>query len=131
MAASLPVDPQRAAPFSQSDLVRGRDRDLCCDGAGRWKTPYSRFQAGGSVTRRGRGPHDLTQVLFETAAHWRGVSWQQEYHSKRIRDQRSGLTRRLDGGYIQIGSFLNGGGAVGPRHSSLRVACRLLIRITV
>ena len=76
------------------------------------------------------GPHDLTQVLFETAAHWRGVSWQQEYHSKRIWDQRSGLTRRLDGGYIQM-SFSTSGGAVGPQHSSLQVACRLLIRITV
>ena len=97
-------------PFSQSDLVR-RERPLTSialavvDG----ETPYSRFSSagGGALPDVADDPHDLTQVLFETAAHWRGVSWQQEYHSKRIRDQRSGLTRRLDGGYIQIGSFLN------------------------
>ena len=68
-------------PFSQSDLQR-RERLLTSvavavvDG----RTPYSRFSSDGGDQLPGitTEDNDLTQLLFETAAHWRGVSWQQE-----------------------------------------------------
>tara|TARA_E500000178_G_scaffold285823_1_gene287452 strand:+ start:110 stop:346 length:237 start_codon:yes stop_codon:yes gene_type:complete len=37
----------------------------------------------------------------------RGVSWQQELHSERVRDRTSGVSRKIRGGYIQLGSFVN------------------------
>jgi hypothetical protein len=37
----------------------------------------------------------------------RGISWEQELHYKRIRDQQTGAVTRLVGGYAQVGSFLN------------------------
>ena len=97
-------------PFSQSDLKR-RERLLTSvafavvDG----RTPYSRFSSAGGDQLPGitTEDNDLTQLLFETAAHWRGISWQQELHSKRVRDRRSGASQKMHGGYIQLGTFVN------------------------
>ena len=115
-------------PFSQSDLQR-RERLLTSvavavvDG----RTPYSRFSSDGGDQLPGitTEDNDLTQLLFETAAHWRGVSWQQELHSKRVRDRTSGQSRKMRGGYIQLGSFVNEWWQAWPRQ--LELAGRLSI----
>ena len=115
-------------PFSQSDLKR-REQLLTSvavavvDG----RTPYSRFSSDGGDQLPGitTEDNDLTQLLFETAAHWRGVSWQQELHSKRVRDRASGQSRKMRGGYIQLGSFVNEWWQAWPRQ--LEVAGRLSI----
>ena len=115
-------------PFSQSDLKR-RERLLTSvafaviDG----RTPYSRFSSDGGDQLPGitTEDNDLTQLLFETAAHWRGISWQQELHSKRVRDRITGQSRNMRGGYIQLGSFINEWWQAWPRQ--LEVAGRLSI----
>ena len=73
------------------------------------RTPYSRFSSdgGGQLPGLTTEDNDLTQLLLETAAHWRGVSWQQELHRKRVRDRASGASREMHGGYIQLGTFVN------------------------
>ena len=43
--------------------------------------------------------------MFETAWQHRGLSWQQEFHLKRVNDRASGRTVRLEGGYAQAGVF--------------------------
>ena len=109
-------------PFSQSDLQR-RERLLTSvavavvDG----RTPYSRFSSDGGDQLPGIATedNDLTQLLFETAAHWRGVSWQQELHNKRVRDRTSGGSRKMRGGYIQLGSFVNEWWRLWPRQLEL------------
>jgi len=115
-------------PFSQSDLKR-RERPLTSvavaviDG----RTPYSRFSSDGGDQLPGitTEDNDLTQLLFETAAHWRGISWQQELHSKRVRDRITGQSRKMRGGYVQLGSFINEWWQVWPK--ALEVAVRLSI----
>jgi phosphate-selective porin len=115
-------------PFSQSDLQR-RERLLTSvavavvDG----RTPYSRFSSDGGDQLPGitTEDNDLTQLLFETAAHWRGVSWQQELHNKRVRDRSTGQSRKMRGGYIQLGSFVNEWWQAWPRQ--LELAGRLSI----
>jgi phosphate-selective porin len=115
-------------PFSQSDLKR-REKLLtsvavaAVDG----RTPYSRFSSDGGDQLPGinTGDNDLTQFLLETAAHWRGISWQQEFHSKRVRDRLSGQARKMDGGYVQLGSFVSEWWEAWPRQ--LEVAGRLSI----
>jgi len=47
----------------------------------------------------------LEQWLLETAYQYRGFSWQQELHWKRVEDRTSGAIRRLLGGYAQAGVF--------------------------
>jgi len=97
-------------PFSQGDLVRrqtplGSIAVAVVDG----KTPYTRFagSGGGQLPGWDYASHDLRQYLFETAVHYRGLSWQQEYHVKKLRDRSTGRARTYRGGYIQVGSFLN------------------------
>ena len=97
-------------PFSQSALKRS-DRALpsiavaVIDG----RTPFTRFSGSGGGSLPGFAPGDfrLRQWLFETAVHYRGLSWQQELHWKRLRDLDGGATTRLLGGYAQLGAFLN------------------------
>lgn len=115
-------------PFSQSDLEH-RERALTSvavavvDG----ETPYSRFSgAGGSQLPGIIGDNQaLTQFLFETAAHWRGMSWQQEWHIKRLRDKELGTRLNLRGGYVQLGSFISEWWALWP--ARLELAGRLSI----
>ncbi|MEJ2503597.1 MAG: porin, partial [Gemmatimonadota bacterium] len=45
------------------------------------------------------------QALFETAFTWRGFSWAQEAHWKRVRDRTEATETDLTGHYVQIGYF--------------------------
>ncbi len=97
-------------PFSGSDLSRRRERVSSVALAFvTGDTPCTRFSSEGCGQLPGfeDGSYELGQVMLESAFQWRGVSWEQELHFKRIRDEDSGEVTRLIGGYAQLGSFLN------------------------
>lgn len=68
---------------------------------------YTRFSSsgGGQLPGYSYGDYRIFQLMFETAARWRGLSWQQELHWKDIEDRRAGGHRHLWGGYMQVGAF--------------------------
>jgi phosphate-selective porin OprO/OprP len=97
-------------PFSQSDLARRQRAVSSVALAGIvGQTSHTRFSSsgGGNLPGQQQGDYDLHQLLFETAAHYRGMGWQQELHWKRLDDTQSGEQRDLMGGYAQLGSFLD------------------------
>ena len=97
-------------PFSGSDLERRRQRlSSVALAFVTGDSPCTRFSSDGCGQLPGFGPgsYELNQLMLETAFQHRGVSWEQELHFKRIRDDGSGAVTRLIGGYAQIGSFLN------------------------
>jgi phosphate-selective porin len=53
--------------------------------------------------------YKIDQLLFETAFKWRGLSWQQEFHLKKIDDRINDTETTLVGNYVQLGYF--------PHHS--------------
>ena len=103
----------RLLKFSQSALERpelptGSLAIAAVDGY----SPYTAFSSdgGGQLPGYSTGAKDqyrLSQFMFETAVHYRGYSWQQEIHWKRIDDQISGTSQSLIGGYAQAGVFLS------------------------
>lgn len=70
-------------------------------------THYTRFSStgGGQLPGFTYGDYRIFQLMFETAARWRGLSWQQELHWKEIEDRQTAGRRRLWGGYGQVGAF--------------------------
>jgi phosphate-selective porin len=97
-------------PFSGSDLARRPDRVSSLAVA--YVTGDSRctrFSSDGCGQLPGfsDGDYDLEQVMLETAFQLRGLSWEQELHYKRIRDEQTREVTRLVGGYAQLGGFLN------------------------
>ena len=97
--------------FSQSDIGKrqepaGSVAIAYIDG----KTQYTAFSSsgGGQLPGFEGGEPDrytLTQVVFETAYQFNGMSWQQELHWKRIQDSVVGDNQELIGGYGQFGMF--------------------------
>jgi len=77
------------------------------------RSAYTRFsQAGGGELpgfEEGEpGQYRVNQALLETALKWRGLSWQQELHWKKIDDTETGDVTTLVGNYAQIGYFFHG-----------------------
>lgn len=107
--------------MSGGDLERSRTvRAILAVGVSGDQSPYTRFagRAPGQVEDLppGRsGQYRLAQWAEEGAVRWRGVSLQQEFHSKRVVDRLSHRVRRLDGGYVQGGVFLHEFWAPAPR----------------
>ena len=96
-------------PFSQSDLMRRKHVVSSIALATVYgDSPYSRFSSSGGGSLPGYSGHDneIRQYLFETAFHYRGFAWQQELHYKQVKDHDTGMKRKLVGGYLQLGSFL-------------------------
>jgi hypothetical protein len=97
-------------PFSQSDLKR-RQRPLTsfAVAAAAGDSPYTRFSSSGGGNLPGYQPGDfrLRQLMIESAAHYRGMGWQQELHWKEVKNRSDGSTRKIWGGYAQVGSFIN------------------------
>lgn len=94
--------------FSQSDLKRSNELiSSVAVAAVHGDTPFTRFSGsgGGQLPGYRAGDYRLTQVVFETAAHYRGWSWQQELHLKDIENRSTGKKDTLVGGYAQIGTF--------------------------
>ena len=73
------------------------------------RSAHTRFSSngGGDLPGLQPGDFDLRQYLFETALHYRGFGWQQEFHFKRVTDRNTGARRELMGGYAQLGSFVS------------------------
>lgn len=94
--------------FGQSDLERREDPVTAVTLATVYgDTHYTRFSSkgGGQLPGYGYGDYRLFQLMFETAAKWRGMSWQQELHWKEIENRRGGGRRHIVGGYAQLGAF--------------------------
>ncbi len=76
------------------------------------KSGYTSFSSagGGQLPGFADGESDryrLQQLMIETAYQHGGFSWQQELHWKDIDDELTGETRRLIGGYAQVGMFFS------------------------
>ena len=98
----------RVLGFSQGDLDRTKEfTSGVAFGAVYGDSHYTRFSSsgGGQLPGYSHGDYRLIQLMFETAAKWRGWSWQQELHWKDIEDRNSGTNQSVFGGYAQIGSF--------------------------
>jgi hypothetical protein len=76
------------------------------------RSPYTRFSQAGGGQLEGfeegePGQYRVDQWMEETALKYRGLSWQQEFHWKRIKDFANSTTTTLVGNYAQIGYFFH------------------------
>jgi hypothetical protein len=101
----------RALPFSQSDLkFRQKPAASLAIATARVRGPYTRYSSSGGgqldgFDIGGDERYTLRQYLQEFAWHFDGMSIQQEYHVKQIRDHESGADSTLRGGYAQFGKL--------------------------
>lgn len=103
---------KRVLGFSQSDIGRrekpaGSVAIAFVSG----NSQYTRFSSAGGEQLPGyvEGSPDqyrIQQGLIETAWQYRGFSWQQELHWKKITDTAVGTEQTIVGGYAQAGMFL-------------------------
>ena len=104
----------RAVPFSQSDIARRTEPVAAISLGGLYgESDYTRYSSDGGGQLPGyedgeSAPYRLRQVMQGSILHAHGFSWQQEWHGKLIDDRQSGDTRRLWGGYAQVGYFVSG-----------------------
>jgi len=75
-------------------------------------SPYTSFSTSGGGQLAGyeagdEGLYKVDQLLFETAFKYKGISWQQEFHYKKIDDKINLQQNTLIGNYFQIGYFLH------------------------
>ncbi|MGI9201541.1 MAG: porin [Woeseiaceae bacterium] len=98
-------------PFSQSDLkFRDVPAASLSFAAAQVRGPFTRFSSSGGgqldgFEDGGDKRYTLQQVLQEFAWHYRGMSIQQEYHVKKIKDHEAGTNSTLNGGYAQFGKL--------------------------
>lgn len=76
------------------------------------RSPYTRFSQAGGGQLVGfdegiDGQYRVNQNLLETAFMYRGLSWQNEFHTKDIYDHVNDKTTNLKGAYFQAGYFFN------------------------
>lgn len=118
----------RVLDFSQSDIdYRAQPAAAVAVAGARYRGPYTAFSSSGGGQLDGFSPgardqYDVEQWLLETAWQHDGLSWQQEWHHKRVRDTVAGETTKLNGGYVQGGLFPHTAWASLPR--SLEIALR-------
>jgi phosphate-selective porin OprO and OprP len=104
----------RDLDFSQGDLeFRERPAASLAVAAARYRGPYTSFSSAGGGELAGFEPgtsdrYAVQQWMFETAAQYKGLSWQQEWHNKRIDDTLYGRVTHLEGGYMQAGVLPHG-----------------------
>lgn len=98
-------------PFSQSALKRYDSPHASLSFAAvNYRGPYTRYSSdgGGQLPGYDAGAeeqYDLEQFMQEWAYQKSGFSWQQEWHWKSIYDRINSQTRKIRGGYAQIGWF--------------------------
>lgn len=98
-------------PFSQSALKRYESPHASLSFAAvNHRGPYTRYSSGGGgqlpdYDSGAEDQYDLEQFMQEWAYQSHGFSWQQEWHWKSIHDRLNSQTRRIKGGYAQIGWF--------------------------
>lgn len=76
------------------------------------RSQYTRFSSAGGGNLVGYdsnepGQYRINQALFETALKYRGFSWQNENHIKKITDYKTNTDRTLTGFYLQAGYFFS------------------------
>lgn len=76
------------------------------------RSQYTRFSSAGGGNLVGYdsnepGQYRINQALFETALKYRGFSWQNENHIKKITDYKTNTDRTLTGYYLQAGYFFS------------------------
>jgi phosphate-selective porin len=76
------------------------------------QSPYTRFSTAGGGQLPGfedgePGQYRINQWLEETAYMYRGFSWQQEFHWKKIKDYKNETETILIGNYFQLGYFFH------------------------
>jgi hypothetical protein len=111
----------REVGFSGSDLgYHERGAGLLALAAVTNRSPYTRFSTAGGGQLEGfeegePGQYRVNQWMEETAFKYRGVSWQQEFHWKRIKDLTNSTTTTLVGNYAQIGYFFHNAWSAIPK----------------
>ena len=104
---------KRVLGFSQSDIGR-RDKPAgsIAIAVVSGKSMFTQFSGagGGQLPGFENGEPDryrIRQALFETAWQYRGFSWQQELHWKKITDSVTNVEQKIVGGYAQAGMFFS------------------------
>jgi phosphate-selective porin len=104
---------KRVLGFSQSDIGR-RDKPAgsIAIAAVSGRSMYTQFSGagGGQLPGYENGQpdrYDIRQALVETAWQYRGFSWQQELHWKKITDSITNTEQKIFGVYAQAGMFLS------------------------
>ena len=96
-------------PFRSGDNARSEQAQLSLAvGATTNNSPCTRFSGSGCGALEGYasgGDYQVHQAMFETAFHYRGFSWAQEYHRKMILDRASSAETELTGNYVMVGYF--------------------------
>jgi len=104
---------KRVLGFSQSDIGR-RDKPAgsVAIAAVSGRSMYTHFSGagGGQLPGFEDGQPDryrIRQALIETAWQYQGLSWQQEFHWKKIADSVTSTEQKIFGGYAQAGMFFS------------------------
>ncbi|WP_434035989.1 porin [Formosa sp. 4Alg 33] len=103
----------RELSFTGSDLAYHDDfTGLIAVAATTNRSPYTRFSQAGGGQLVGfedgvDGQYKVNQFLLETAFMYRGLSWQNEFHTKEIYDYVNDQTTNLKGAYFQSGYFFH------------------------
>jgi phosphate-selective porin len=98
-------------PFSQSDLkLRQQPAASLAFATARVRGPYTQYSSSGGgqldgFESGGDERYTLQQFLQEFALQFDGLSIQQEYHIKKIKDHETGERSTLQGGYAQVGKL--------------------------
>jgi len=76
------------------------------------RSPFTRFSTNGGGQLPGfqeglEGQYRINQWLIETSAMVGGLSWQQEFHWKEIKDKVNDVNTILYGNYFQLGYFFH------------------------
>lgn len=104
---------KRDVEHSQSDLAyHEKPAASLAFAAASNRGRYTRFSSSGGGQLEGfaagdPGQYSIRQYLEETALKYRGFSYQQEFHWKRIIDNKNLRTTRLRGSYAQAGYFFH------------------------
>ena len=105
---------KRDLPFTQSDLkFHEYPTGSLAVAAASWQGPYTAFSTVGGGALPGfpvseKGTYRVHQAVLETAFKYRGLSWQQEVHWKKIETTKTGAVTELRGWYAQTGYFFHG-----------------------
>ena len=98
--------------FESSDVARLPEwRGYLAVGGVTNQSQFTRFTQSGGRQLIGypdtsaAGQYRINQLLVETAFKINGVSWQQEWHWKKINDTKNNTTQTATGYYFQLGTF--------------------------
>jgi hypothetical protein len=112
----------RVLKFSSSDIeYHEKLTSLIAVAAVTNQSPYTRFSQSGGGELEGfqpgvDGQYRINQCLEETAFKYKGLSWQQEFHYKQIKDKINHSETELLGNLAQIGYFFHGLWKPFPQH---------------